>query len=53
VGPSSHCAWNGCPENGLPKVGRHLGKVCYGVNIFRPVLALIGDKYSVYFKGVW
>ena len=49
VGPSSCCAWNRCPSRFLPKVEGCLGEVGNGVNIFRPVVALIGHKYGVYF----
>jgi len=41
LGPGSCCAWNGCPMDGLPEVGRHLGEVYDRIYVFGPVLALI------------
>jgi hypothetical protein len=51
VGSGSCYAWNRCPNYGLPKVVRDPDEVCGGVNIFRPVAALIGSENSAYFHG--
>ena len=49
MGLGFHYIWNECPIYCLPEVGRCLGKVSSGVNIFRPVMALVVHKYDTYF----
>ena len=42
---------HGCPVNCLSEVGRCSGEVRNVVNVFGPILALIGHKYGMYFYG--
>ena len=51
VGLGSSCARSGCPSYSIPEAVRRSGKVRDGVNILRPVVALVGSKDSAYFCG--